>query len=403
MNAERVGIEVIVSVITWFALVLVAFFFVGPVVGILAILAAGFCLAYGSRGSSVVLTGRRMMFEVMLAVSDGTRSARGLVRGEGPLVDSLRTGASAPGRREPQMLTLASNLEAARSQMAFTLGFHIILASLGVALPAMMLIANYRGPAPRRRGRAAARAALVEGGGGHVRGRRRDGHRAVVRVRAAVAGVHRALRRGLRRAVRDRGHLLLPRGDLHRDLHLRLEAPGAVDALLVGRAGRDHGPRRRVLGRRRELVDEPAAGLLADDRRGHLGRAAEGDLQPGGALRGAAHDPGGVSRHRVPRRLGLRGRDAARPARPHPSPRAADPADGRLHRDADPVRGRRHGRASDRQGPADQVRGDGVRADDLDRRDGVHLRPLHVERREGRDRDPRPRLVPGRLEHRARR
>jgi cytochrome d ubiquinol oxidase subunit I len=40
---------------------------------------------------------------------------------------------------------LASTLSAARSQMAFTLGFHIILASLGVALPAMMLIANYRG------------------------------------------------------------------------------------------------------------------------------------------------------------------------------------------------------------------------------------------------------------------
>jgi cytochrome d ubiquinol oxidase subunit I len=40
---------------------------------------------------------------------------------------------------------LASNLVAARSQMAFTLGFHIILASLGVAFPAMMLIANYRG------------------------------------------------------------------------------------------------------------------------------------------------------------------------------------------------------------------------------------------------------------------
>jgi len=42
-------------------------------------------------------------------------------------------------------LIFASNLEAARSQMAFTLGFHIILASLGVALPALMLIANYRG------------------------------------------------------------------------------------------------------------------------------------------------------------------------------------------------------------------------------------------------------------------
>src|SRR5215217_151216 len=43
------------------------------------------------------------------------------------------------------MLTFASNLEWARSQMAFTLGFHIILASVGVALPAIMLIANYRG------------------------------------------------------------------------------------------------------------------------------------------------------------------------------------------------------------------------------------------------------------------
>jgi cytochrome bd ubiquinol oxidase subunit I len=40
---------------------------------------------------------------------------------------------------------LASNLEAARSQMAFTLGFHIVLASIGVAFPAIMLIANYIG------------------------------------------------------------------------------------------------------------------------------------------------------------------------------------------------------------------------------------------------------------------
>jgi cytochrome d ubiquinol oxidase subunit I len=43
------------------------------------------------------------------------------------------------------MLTFASDLGVARSQMGFTLGFHIVLASLGVALPAMMLIANYRG------------------------------------------------------------------------------------------------------------------------------------------------------------------------------------------------------------------------------------------------------------------
>src|SRR3954463_12035848 len=43
------------------------------------------------------------------------------------------------------LVLAASQVGAGRSQMAFTLGFHIILASLGVAFPAMMLIANYRG------------------------------------------------------------------------------------------------------------------------------------------------------------------------------------------------------------------------------------------------------------------
>lgn len=37
----------------------------------------------------------------------------------------------------------ASNLLAAREQMAFTLGFHIVLSCLGVALPATILVANY--------------------------------------------------------------------------------------------------------------------------------------------------------------------------------------------------------------------------------------------------------------------
>jgi cytochrome bd ubiquinol oxidase subunit I len=39
----------------------------------------------------------------------------------------------------------SSNLLAARNQMAMTLGFHIVLACLGVAFPAIMLIAEYRG------------------------------------------------------------------------------------------------------------------------------------------------------------------------------------------------------------------------------------------------------------------
>jgi cytochrome d ubiquinol oxidase subunit I len=39
----------------------------------------------------------------------------------------------------------SSNLLAARNQMAFTLGFHIVLSCLGVALPATILVANYIG------------------------------------------------------------------------------------------------------------------------------------------------------------------------------------------------------------------------------------------------------------------
>ena len=218
-----------------------------------------------------------------------------------------------------------------------------------------------------------------------------------------MARVHRSLRRRIRRPVRGRGHLLLPRGDLHRDLHLRVEAPPGVGALLDRRADRDRRARRRILRGRGERVDEPAAGLHARFRRQrHRRRSAQGGVQPRGAVRGSAHDPGGLPGHRFPRRVGVRGGDAARAARPPPSPRPPDPAHGRGDRDADPVRGGRHRGARDRQGPADQVRRDGVRAGDALRCDGVHLRALHVGRSEGRHRHPGLRLVPGGLEHRHR-
>jgi cytochrome d ubiquinol oxidase subunit I len=42
-------------------------------------------------------------------------------------------------------LAESSNLLAAREQMAFTLGFHIVLSCIGVALPATMMVANYIG------------------------------------------------------------------------------------------------------------------------------------------------------------------------------------------------------------------------------------------------------------------
>jgi cytochrome d ubiquinol oxidase subunit I len=45
----------------------------------------------------------------------------------------------------PLIAAATSNLLAARNQMGFTLGFHIVLACFGVAFPLMMLIAEWRG------------------------------------------------------------------------------------------------------------------------------------------------------------------------------------------------------------------------------------------------------------------
>ncbi len=205
----------------------------------------------------------------------------------------------------------ASNLLAAREQMAFTLAFHIVLSCLGVALPATILVANYIGAETRRRRRYGAGSALVEGDGRHLRRRRRHRHRAELRVRPALAPLHGPLRLGLRHRLRDRGHLLLPRGDLPGDLPLRLEAPLRLGPLLVGGADVRHRHRRRLRGGRRQLLDEPAPGLHPRRRRqGRRHPAAEDPLQPGDRLRGAAHDPRRLHGRRLPRRLDLRCRDA---------------------------------------------------------------------------------------------
>jgi cytochrome bd ubiquinol oxidase subunit I len=45
----------------------------------------------------------------------------------------------------PQVADAGSNLLAARNQMGFTLGFHIVLACFGVAFPLMMLLAEWHG------------------------------------------------------------------------------------------------------------------------------------------------------------------------------------------------------------------------------------------------------------------
>jgi len=43
------------------------------------------------------------------------------------------------------LASAADNLVPARAQMALSLGWHIILACLGVGLPALILVAEWRG------------------------------------------------------------------------------------------------------------------------------------------------------------------------------------------------------------------------------------------------------------------
>ena len=283
--------------------------------------------------------------------------------------------------------------------MAFTLGFHIVLASLGVALPAMMLIANYRGlrrddPDALRLAQRWSKAVAVTFAVGAVTGTvlsfefgllwpaftGRFGE--VFGVLFAIEGICFFLEAIFIAIYIFGWKRLSPWAHFWSGVPVVVTGLGGAFSVVAVNSWMNQ-----------PQGFSPATGDVTSVDR------IEGDLQPGGPVRGSAHDPGGVSGHRVPRRLDLRGRDAARPARPHPSSRTPDPADGRLHRDADPVRSRRHGRPGDRREPTDQVRRDGMRPDDVHRRDGVHLRKVHRRRRQGRHRDPGARLDPRRLEH----
>ena len=207
----------------------------------------------------------------------------------------------------------------ARAQMAFTLAFHIILVPLGVSWSVMALIANYRGIRQRRRRRHAARAALVEVHGGDLRGRCGDGNGSLVRVRPAVAAVHGAMGRGVRRAVRVRGSVLLRRGRLHLDLHLRLAAAQAVATLLDRRADRRRRHLRQRLGGGRQRVDELTRGCDAGHRRQRRGRRpGRRHLQRRDAADGGAHGDRGLRGRRLSGGLGLRDGDAAGTTGPLP-------------------------------------------------------------------------------------
>ena len=263
-------------------------------------------------------------------------------------------------------LPLAAELAQARTQMAFTLGFHIILASIGVAFPAMMLIANYRGlrkndPVALRLAERWSKVAAVTFAVGAV-----TGTVLVVRVRPAVAGVHwTASARCSGSCSRSRAIFFFLEAifiaiyifgwkRLSGWAHFWTGVPIVIAGLggafsVVAVNSWMNQPQGYTLDANGKVTDVDPLKVIFNP-------AVPYEV-PHMIL--AAYLVDGV-----PGRVGVRGRDAARAARPPPPPRPADPADGRRDRDADPVRGRRHRGARDRRGPADQVRRDGVRAGD---------------------------------------
>ena len=133
-----------------------------------------------------------------------------------------------------------------------------------------------------------------------VRGRRGDGHGAVVRDRAAVAGLSWTSGARVRDAVRDRGHLLLHRGDLHLDLHLRVEAaqpwPHFWTGVPIVFAGLGGGG----VGRGGQRVDERAHGFMLNAAAASSTSTRGGDLQRRDALQAVHMIVAGVRRRRVP-------------------------------------------------------------------------------------------------------
>jgi cytochrome d ubiquinol oxidase subunit I len=124
------------------------------------------------------------------------------------------------------LLATAREVVPARAQMATTLGFHIILACFGIAFPTIVLIAEYIGL--KRSDEVAMTLA-----------RRWSQALGVLVAVGAVTGTVLSFEMGLlwpglmrkygpgdRPAVQRGGDLLLPGGDLHRDLPLWLAATG---------------------------------------------------------------------------------------------------------------------------------------------------------------------------------
>ncbi len=176
--------------------------------------------------------------------------------------------------------------------------------------------ADRRGHAPShwRPRMARARAPLVQGVRGPVRRRRRVGHDHQLRAGAAVPALHVFRRRDHRPAVLAGGLRLLHRGDLPRHLPVRL-GPHVAATALAGRLPAGAVRRRlRVLHRHRQRLDERPTRVSTAPRPRHARRSAGRDVQPRLGYRDEPHGHRCLPGDRVRGGVGVRGRDAARPA-----------------------------------------------------------------------------------------
>ena len=240
---------------------------------------------------------------------------------------------------------------------ALSFAVHIPLVCFGIAFPAMVLFVEWLYLRTRRSALPDAGAPLVEGDDRAVRRGRRDGDDPQLRDGSAVARVHGPLRRRLRARLRARGVLVLRRGDLHRDLRLRLGPALAAHALPVRHPGRGRRPHGLADGDLGERVDEPPAGLRVARRAGGRRRPlACAVREPPPVARAHAHVHRRLHRRRVARGWCLRLALVARRAQSLRAYRARHPADDRGARRAGSGGGGRLDRTPRGRGPAAQAR-----------------------------------------------
>ena len=168
------------------------------------------------------------------------------------------------------------HLYQARQMQALSLGWHIVIVCFGVAFPAIVLFVEGAVPAHRRPGLPHARQAVVQGDAGALRRRGRAGTILSFELGILWPEFMARVRGRLRAGLRARGLLVLHRGDLHRDLRVRLgQALAAKVALPDRHPRRDRRDHRVAVRAGGERVDEQPGRLPAGGRpRGQRGAMA---------------------------------------------------------------------------------------------------------------------------------